>query len=367
MSDPVRAAWCQFCHQTPPGDLESLHQLEAILPEYEHTVCSYETLEEGGFKVSIKLKINEEQAVHQWLEAFQDSSKTTWRVLKTYPTIDRTVRNKYRIDLRCHQMRRRSNSKKNTSCPAVLYLILKRETFSNNRKSRSPDPHVQNHLTFHINIRNTHNHECSEALQHREVSQETVNKLIQLFLTGHSPTSAHKTLKCNLQEELGENYALALTDRSIYPDLHYCFRLYYKTFKRRCRKKELTAPWCFPSIQDLQSHSVVFTNQEQSPDISTDQSPSSPQEQDDLKIQLWNMCEGLLEKLKSNEAFLEPIKAMLSSYQQMKTDSEIISALHMFGRAYPTESSSNQLKTPLDIVWRMMQPQDMKAEQQNPK
>ncbi|XP_072317594.1 uncharacterized protein [Eucyclogobius newberryi] len=318
----------------------------SILPEYHHTVCSCEILQDGGFKASIKLKISLEEEIHQWLEAFQDSSKTTWRVLKTYPTTPETNRNKYRVREcfgKCHQKRRNSSSSKNTLCPAVLYLVLKKETFSQNRKSRSIDPHIKNQLAFHINIRNTHNHECSEALQHRNVSKETVDKLVELFKMGHSPSSALKILKYNLQQELGERYARASADRSVCPDLHFCFRLYYKMFKRKCKAKGPSDEMQISSTQNPLDHSFAIANQEQCPDLSSDQGPST-QERNDLEIRLWNMFKDLMEKCNSNNTFLEPIKEMVSSYEKMNTNGKIISALHRFGRTRCTISVANQLK-----------------------
>lgn len=41
-----------------------------------------------------------------------------------------------KVDLRCQHNTRHSSSKKNTSCPAVMYVVLKRQSFSQNRKSR---------------------------------------------------------------------------------------------------------------------------------------------------------------------------------------------------------------------------------------
>ncbi|KAK7877711.1 hypothetical protein WMY93_031571, partial [Mugilogobius chulae] len=182
----------------------------------------------GGFNASLKLKLSTQDEVQEWLEAFQASSKTTWRVQKTYPNTPESIRhNKYRVDLRCQRGGRNPSSKKNTFCPAVLYLVLKKDTFSQSRKSRSNDPHIQDCLSFHIKIRSTHNHEinCSEALQYRHVSKETIKKIEKLFESGHSPSSALNTLKYDLQEEMGESYVLASADRSVCPDLHFCFRM----------------------------------------------------------------------------------------------------------------------------------------------
>lgn len=65
---------------------------------------------------------------------------------------------------------------------------------------------------------------CAEAMRQRDVAPETINKLQTLFQRGHSPSSALNTLKYDLQEEMGDSYIFAAADRSICPDLSFCFR-----------------------------------------------------------------------------------------------------------------------------------------------
>ena len=65
---------------------------------------------------------------------------------------------------------------------------------------------------------------CAEAMRYRDVAPETSNKLQTLFESGHSPSSALTTLKYDLQEEMGDSYVFAAADRSICPDLSFCFR-----------------------------------------------------------------------------------------------------------------------------------------------
>ncbi|XP_062391790.1 uncharacterized protein LOC134079728 [Sardina pilchardus] len=73
---------------------------------------------------------------------------------------------------------------------------------------------------------------CAEAMGYRDVAPETTQKLEALFQSGHSPSSALSTLKYDLQEEKGDAYVFASADRSICPDLSFCFRLYYNIFKK---------------------------------------------------------------------------------------------------------------------------------------
>lgn len=79
-------------------------------------------------------------------------------------------------------------------------------------------------LFLHINLRNEHNHQESSAgaVIRRDVSGETIEKLKQLFESGHTPSSALKELKSDLQVEDKDGEVL---DRSVCPDLQFCYRL----------------------------------------------------------------------------------------------------------------------------------------------
>ena len=63
------------------------------------------------------------------------------------------------------------------------------------------------------------------------MSDGVQDKFLQLFAAGHSPSSALEMHKCDLQTEDEDNYAVVSADRYFCPDLQWCFRLYYKTFK----------------------------------------------------------------------------------------------------------------------------------------
>lgn len=170
------------------------------------------------------------------------------------------------VDLRCQHKTYSPSPKKtkNTNCPATMFLILKRfmcerksrwhknetrNTIQLNRKfehpnhanyfetlhwniilhlsfHRSGDPHIEEGYFLHVNLRNEHNHRLNTAefMRRRDVSNDTIEKLQQLYKCGHSPSSALKNIKYNLQEEEGENFTYAIADRSICPDLQFCYR-----------------------------------------------------------------------------------------------------------------------------------------------
>uniref|UniRef100_A0A1A7WUQ1 Si:dkey-75a21.2 n=5 Tax=Iconisemion striatum TaxID=60296 RepID=A0A1A7WUQ1_9TELE len=231
-------AKCRWCHICVKEKLEDAipDDLEQLLPEgYCHSICSYRPLEEG-FEVTLKLQYFTREEAETWMEDFQRSSRVTLRKEQTFPnTKNKVRRNSYRVNMRCqHKTRNTQFTKKNTHCPAGLYLVVKKHSFSQNRKSRSKDDHIQEGLLMHVTIKHNHNHplDSAEILQQRSVSRETVEKLEKLFQSGHSPCSALNTLKYDLQEELGDYYVDASADRSICPDFSFCYRLYNSIFKR---------------------------------------------------------------------------------------------------------------------------------------
>ncbi|XP_033647307.1 uncharacterized protein LOC117306861 [Asterias rubens] len=233
---------CTICSPSGPVEEEQearLTQLKKILPnDFLHNLCSNESLEGNNFKCILRLKLTTEVEAKKWLQAFQEASFMTWRILKTYPDAGRF--NSYRVDLRCQHFSRpkagttRKKVGKDTQCPARMYLVVKRSQVTRRRKSRSRDEHIKNGFMFIINLRNEHNHDLlsSASLRNRDVSKETTDNLKALYQKGHTPSTALEILKHNLREEFSANYSHVLGDRSLCPDLNYCYRLYYRLAKQ---------------------------------------------------------------------------------------------------------------------------------------
>lgn len=78
-----------------------------------------------------------------------------------------------------------------------------------------------------IHLHWLHNHEIhsADALKERDVSENSKQKILDLFRAGHSPTSALDTYKYDLQEEHSDDEYIKLSaDRAICPDVQYCYR-----------------------------------------------------------------------------------------------------------------------------------------------
>lgn len=82
-------------------------------------------------------------------------------------------------------------------------------------------------LPFIVSLRNIHNHPvfCADAMRRRSVSDETIETLKDLYGKGHSPSSALETIKADLQDKHGDEYVFISADRSVCPDLQFCYRL----------------------------------------------------------------------------------------------------------------------------------------------
>ncbi|XP_059900331.1 uncharacterized protein LOC132451728 isoform X1 [Gadus macrocephalus] len=344
----VKCRWCHICAKEELANIIP-HHLEQLLPEgHCNFICKYTPLERG-FTASLKLQLATREEAETWLEDFQRSSRVTLRVDKTYPmTEDKVRRNSYRVDMKCQlKTRQTAYTKRNTHCPAGLYLVLKKHCHRDNRKSRSIDTHIQEGLLLHVTIKHHHNHRLggSESLQQGDVARETVEKLVKLFQSGHSPFSALNTLKYDLQEEQGDSCVHASADRSICPDVQFCYRLYYSIFK-----KEYGAVSGDAMLENLQERLEVY-NKEQCETRTQEQAgttaPPTPLDgsaaagassqselvAECLKGRLRSMFDGLMDKLeKDHETFQAPIESLVSSYDKIHTDSGLVSALSTFGK-----------------------------------
>ncbi|XP_048066619.1 uncharacterized protein si:dkey-75a21.2 [Megalobrama amblycephala] len=354
---------CQHCIGEDKAAEDTDHVEKILPPGYIHLLCHHELLEMSGdvenFRAALKLQLITEEQVQRWLEDFQKTSALTWRKSRTYPDSGRY--NKYRVDLRCQHKTYSSSSKtsKNTNCPATMFLILKRYMYE--RKSRSGDPHIEEGYFLHVNLRNEHNHRLNtaEVMRWRDVSNDTIEKLQQLYKSGHSPSSALKTIKYNLQEEEGDNYIYAIADRSICPDLQFCYRLYYKLFQKSYAEpaeKDISEELFKPLELEQSWETTTVTGQttciEDGVSVATlpvitaegehftednEPGPSAAEEVvGSLDGQLEDIFRMLKKKLNEDPSYTPPIRAFVSNFFQIKTDSALQSSLFCFGKATQT-------------------------------
>ncbi|KAF0312814.1 Circumsporozoite protein [Amphibalanus amphitrite] len=116
-------------------------------------------------------------------------------------------------------------SPRDTGCPVTLDIRVRKVTFQKNAKSRSKKPDAG--YALQVKARGQHNHplETATVLKFRRVSDRTRERIIDLFRHHHSPATALRTLKLQLQAEHGERYPLIAADRGILPDTNYFYNV----------------------------------------------------------------------------------------------------------------------------------------------
>ncbi|XP_038068031.1 uncharacterized protein LOC119737634 [Patiria miniata] len=183
------------------------------------------------------------------------------------------------------------------------------------------------HKESHSIGQHGHGLSCADALRRRAVSEDTIGKLKDLFESGHSPSSALDALKCDLREQHGEQYVYA-ADRSVCPDLQFCYRLYHKMFKKvygEVSREE--------TVFDLEKE---FQNGGQS---------SRPTQDQDVQEQLQNMFDTLSRKLEDDpEVFRLPLQSFVSKFETIATDSALASALSSFAK-HSTPAARQKIRT----------------------
>ncbi|KAF0301714.1 hypothetical protein FJT64_026034 [Amphibalanus amphitrite] len=125
-------------------------------------------------------------------------------------------------------------SPRDTGCPVTLDIRVRKVTFQKNAKSRSKKPDAG--YALQVKARGQHNHplETATVLKFRRVSDRTRERIVELFRHHHSPATALRTLKLQLQAEHGERYPLIAADRGILPDTNYFYKLHKKFLASEC-------------------------------------------------------------------------------------------------------------------------------------
>ena len=91
--------------------------------------------------------------------------------------------------------------------------------------NRGADLHLPQFPT-EVVITFTHNHPvmCADALKYRDVSEDTKQRLTELFKRKYGPTQAVEMLKYELLLQHKEDYLVKAADRAICPDVQFAHR-----------------------------------------------------------------------------------------------------------------------------------------------
>lgn len=224
---------------SPPANFSDLpFPLQQILPSnYTYQIENYIELEPiltsenitiGQIETDFYVNINTKESALKWLDEFQEISKTTMRLTRTYITkgqrvVFRELRHCIHSDIVKQKNSSRDiknpNSQRNRdiNCSATINFRL--------RKSYLIYTHP-----LEINLRFTHNHlpNSAASLSFRPVSEETQKQYINLFNMGHSAATARHIFEDQLHLSTSDDDELVqlLADRAKNPDQGFIKHLY---------------------------------------------------------------------------------------------------------------------------------------------
>ncbi|XP_042339831.1 uncharacterized protein si:dkey-75a21.2 isoform X2 [Plectropomus leopardus] len=342
----------RFPCTAPAENIDQYPELMDFLPkEYQYHVCSYKEVNVNGdhtdFEATLRMSLTSKEEILVWLKLMP----VTWRVDYTRPTKGSKVifRTEYRCqhNTRSKATRKNDGTSKNTDCPAKLKVGIARTEVSHRRPS-STDPHIPNYPTL-VEIINVHNHNIHalDALRHRDVGRKAVEQLTELFTAGHSPSSALNVLKSDLQVQFGKDYINALADRSICPDLQFCYRLYYKMFRKEygsAGDDDRIHEGLLKPLQDHECSTKVSSGSHLTTDLSNCGPETSAEAVEELETdetpearvsaQEWDsMSQEFAAMVQSSEEFQVAGSAFLKAFNRLKGNPSVMrSAMHMFGR-----------------------------------
>ncbi|CAH1283961.1 unnamed protein product [Diabrotica balteata] len=130
----------------------------------------------------------------------------------------------------------------------------------------------------------THNHDLTsyDSLKFRKVSPEVRARLVDLFQNGHSPISALKVIKDDIQLN-NENYEEMLVDRRYCPTYEDCYYLYKNRFRKKATSSNVEGKYA--------EYIKVLHKRDYSIGSNSDES-SDTQDEDDLNENLGHEFEA---------------------------------------------------------------------------
>ncbi|KAK3916869.1 Hemoglobin subunit beta [Frankliniella fusca] len=224
-----------------PGQKSLEEIIQEFLPaNFDHKIESLEPLkpyhknpeydQSEMFSATLRVNIRSKQEALQWLEDFQGTSLSDWRVRKCFPENTKFLifKKGYRCSHNTQAQYKKGTvpHKKHTSCDAYLSITVK-----NYNMKRSSDKFLKTHPCV-IELQHCHNHptKACDVLRFRRPTQRVVEIFLDMYRKEHSPSSALSTHQYDIQIQHPENWFEILADGAECPNLQWCYYLYRKTF-----------------------------------------------------------------------------------------------------------------------------------------
>ncbi|KAK3910094.1 putative transposase for insertion sequence element [Frankliniella fusca] len=202
--------------------------LNVVDNEFKHICCNF------------RVNVHDETGALKFKEDFEKSSKTNFRVKKTWGNLASSSRVIFKKKYRCHHdtLAAKSGSRKphekHISCPSTMVVTVK-----NKNMKWSKDDLLTTHPAD-VCLKAIHNHsvEGSDILRFRKPSPEIVEKFTKMFSQQYpsfTPTSAMDAHLADLEMEGNELSLLMGTgDGAQVPTMAWLYKLYNKFCKERC-------------------------------------------------------------------------------------------------------------------------------------
>ncbi|KAK3925724.1 Proepiregulin [Frankliniella fusca] len=216
--------------------------LKVLPPNYDYKILSLNVVD-NEFKhicCNFRVNVHDETGALKFKEDFEKSSKTNFRVKKTWGNLASSSRVIFKKKYRCHHdtLAAKSGSKKphekHISCPSTMVVTVK-----NKNMKWSKDDLLTTHPAD-VCLKAIHNHsvEGSDILRFRKPSPEIVEKFTKMFSQQYpsfTPTSAMDAHLADLEMEGNELSLLMGTgDGAQVPTMAWLYKLYNKLCKERC-------------------------------------------------------------------------------------------------------------------------------------
>ena len=181
---------------------------------------------------TIFIDVLSESGAIEWMHAFEEDTKTTFRVTRGVKVTGTRII--YKTVQHCQHKRKKSNKplkkkegtlrNKKTECPARFTLKV------HNKRSFTVSKHTTHPCEVNLFWGHNHSTTCAKALSFRSICKDTIDLMHTYFGQGHSPSSALHLHHLNLAIEYNgrdKELDLVLADRSlnpIYSDIYYTFK-----------------------------------------------------------------------------------------------------------------------------------------------
>ena len=237
-------------------DVSKRRYLEDLLPqEYQYEVLEFDLITdndlfcEAKFDAKFRTNVCSKEGLDIFLDKFKDISHTEWNKPKP-DSVDTKLFQKTGVRKCIHNVQKHINPNtgevhpdrskgKNTDCKSKLSFKLGKV------QQHEHEAESCQKFSLELTLQYVHNHSvlAAASLQFHGVRQQTKENFLNLFIQGHSASSAYAEYKRTLKDQHQGNFIQVSCDRAVMPDYRWCFN-YFWLFKYK-RFGKINSPEAF--------------------------------------------------------------------------------------------------------------------------